>query len=194
MSLPSSVAVFCGSKPGKDPKHLKDATALGQGLAERRIGLVYGGGRVGLMGAVADAAAAAGGKVTGVIPDFLMRREVGNTEAGTLEVTDSMHSRKRRMFELADAFVTLAGGMGSLDETVEIITWRQLGLHDKPIIVLSRDGFWGDFSSLIGQFVDSGFAYAENADLYQLVGTVDEVFDALATALRTTFDTKSSQL
>ena len=194
MSLSSSVAVFCGSKPGNDPKHMQDAIALGKGLAARNIGLVYGGGRVGLMGAVADTTAAAGGEVTGVIPDFLMRREVGNTEAGMLEVTDSMHSRKRRMFELADAFVTLAGGMGSLDETVEIITWRQLGLHDKPIIVLSRDGFWGDFSSLIGQFVDSGFAYAENADLYQLVGTVDEVFDALATAPRTTVDTKPSQL
>ncbi len=194
MPLPNSVAVFCGSKPGHDAQHMRDATALGLGLAERGIGLVYGGGKVGLMGAVADATSGAGGQVTGVIPDFLMRREVGNTAAGPLEVTDSMHSRKRRMFELADAFVSLAGGMGTLDETVEIITWRQLGLHDKPIIILSRDGFWNEFSALITQFVNSGYAYAENGDLYTVVDTVDAVFETLAAAPETTVDTEASRL
>ncbi len=181
MSLPKSVAVFCGSKPGVDPQHLADAEIFGRGLAARQIRLIYGGGRVGLMGAVADAVTGAGGKATGVIPDFLMRRELGNTEIEQLEVTDSMHSRKRRMFELSDAFVSLAGGLGTLDETVEIITWRQLGLHDKPVIVLDRNGFWSPLSDMVAHFVDEGYAYAESAKLFTVVPTVEEVLELLET-------------
>lgn len=164
MSQPSSIAVFCGSRPGHDGRQLDAAGALGREMAARGIRLVYGGGRVGLMGAVADAVQDAGGDVTGVIPDFLMRREVGNEKIDNLEVTDSMHSRKRRMFDLADAFVTLAGGLGTLDETIEIITWKQLGLHSKPIVVISVDGYWEVLKTATAHFTDAGFAYAADAE------------------------------
>jgi uncharacterized protein (TIGR00730 family) len=179
MSHPSAVAVFCGSKPGQAPEHLASATSLGQGMAAHDIELVYGGGRVGLMGAVAAAVQQGDGKVTGIIPDFLMQREVGNSEAGSLEVTDSMHSRKRRMFEISDAFVTLAGGMGTLDETIEVITWKQLRLHSKPIIVLSIDGYWDILRQTTQSFTEAGFAYASDAELFTIVESVDAVFEAL---------------
>ncbi len=124
-----SVAVFCGASPGADPQFRAAARALGEGLARATIRLVYGGGRVGLMGTVADAALAAGGRVVGVIPEFLTRLEVAHEGVDEMIVTDSMHSRKQRMFELSDAFVCFAGGLGTLDETFEILTWKQLGLH-----------------------------------------------------------------
>ncbi|MBO6520142.1 MAG: TIGR00730 family Rossman fold protein [Rhodospirillales bacterium] len=182
MTMPSSIAVFCGSKPGHDPAQMEAAQALGRGMATRGIRLVYGGGRVGLMGAVADAVQKAGGKVTGVIPEFLMKREVGNSNVDELEVTDSMHSRKRRMFELSDAFVSLAGGLGTLDETVEIITWKQLHLHSKPIVIISVDGYWDFMKSATQDFMDAGFAYASDADLFEIVPSVDAAFDALEKA------------
>ncbi len=179
MPYPSAVAVFCGSKPGHSPEHLTSAMALGRGMATHEIELVYGGGRVGLMGAVAEAVQQDSGKVTGIIPEFLMQREVGNAEAGSLEVTSSMHSRKRRMFEIADAFVTLAGGMGTLDETIEVITWKQLRLHSKPIIVLSIDGYWDVLQQATQSFTEAGFAYESDADLFTVVDSVEAVFDAL---------------
>jgi len=175
-----SVAVFCGSKPGTDPRHMKTAEAFGRGLAERGMRMVYGGGRVGLMGEVARATRDAGGKVTGVIPEFLMKLEVGDT-ANELEITDSMHSRKQRMFELSDAFVSLAGGLGTLDETVEIITWKQLRLHAKPIIVLSEDGFWNGLPEMVQGFVVSGFAGEAAPDLFQVVPRLEDVFAILET-------------
>lgn len=182
MSKPSAIAVFCGSKAGADAAHLASAKALGAGMAERDIDLVYGGGRVGLMGAVAEAVQAGGGTVTGIIPEFLMKREVGNEEVGTLEITESMHTRKQRMFELSDAFVSLAGGLGTLDETVELITWKQLRLHSKPIIALSVDGYWDILKTAVQGFNAGGFAYAEDADLFQVVHSVEDVFDALENA------------
>lgn len=194
MSFPSSIAVFCGSKPGNDPAQMASAEALGRGLAERNIRLIYGGGRVGLMGAVADAVQQAGGAVTGVIPEFLMKREVGNSEIDVLEVTDSMHSRKRRMFELAGAFVTLAGGLGTLDETVEIITWKQLRLHDKPIVVISVDGYWDVLKTATASFTEAGFAYASDADLFEVVASVDEAFEVLAASKPGTMDTTGEKL
>jgi len=179
MNFPSSIAVFCGSKPGHDPKQIETARALGRAMGENGIELVYGGGRVGLMGAVADAVQEAGGKVTGIIPDFLMQREVGNTKVDALEVTDSMHSRKRRMFDLADAFITLPGGLGTLDETIEIITWKQLKLHDKPIVVINVGGYWDLLASATRHFTDAGFAYASDAELFRVVDSVDAALDAL---------------
>src|SRR4051812_14772503 len=136
-----SVAVYCGSRPGHDPAHAAAARALGAGLAQRGVRLVYGGGGIGLMGVVAEAALEAGGAVTGVIPEFLTRVERPYPKLVELEVTTSMHSRKTRMFELSDAFVTLPGGLGTLDETVEVLTWRQLRLHAKPIIILDIGGW-----------------------------------------------------
>jgi len=179
VNYPSSIAVFCGSRPGHDPQQIAAARALGQAMAGHGIELIYGGGRVGLMGAVADAVQEAGGTVTGIIPDFLMQREVGNTKVDTLEVTDSMHSRKRRMFDLADAFITLPGGLGTLDETIEIITWKQLKLHDKPIVVISIDGYWDLLAQATTHFTDAGFAYASDADLFSVVGSVDAALEAL---------------
>ena len=194
MSFPSAIAVFCGSKPGHDPRQIEAANTLGRGMAARDIGLVYGGGRVGLMGAVADAVQDAGGHVTGIIPEFLMQREVGNTKIDTLEITESMHSRKQRMFELSDAFVTLAGGLCTLDETIEIITWKQLRLHTKPIIVISIGGYWDVLKTATAGFTDAGFAYASDADLFTVVDSVEAAFAALEAAGTATKNSHTDKL
>jgi uncharacterized protein (TIGR00730 family) len=175
-----SAAVFCGASAGADPLFHAAATALGAGLAAAGIRLVYGGGRVGLMGAVADAALAAGGEVTGVIPEFLTRVEVAHPGADPMIVTDSMHSRKQRMFALSDAFVTLAGGLGTLDETFEILTWRQLGLHDKPILLCDLAGSAGPLLRLIEATIETGFARPEIRALYEVVPDVAGLLARLA--------------
>lgn len=170
-----AVSVFCGARPGTSPVYRQAAEALGLGLARAGIRLVYGGGRVGLMGAVADAALAAGGDVIGVIPEFLRAREAAHGDLAAddrLVVTDSMHSRKHRMFDLSDAFVTMPGGLGTLDETVEVVTWRQLGLHDKPIL-LCDVGNWA--RGLLAAFAAAeadGFAGPETAGLVEVVPDV----------------------
>ncbi len=156
-----SVAVFCGSRLGHDPAYAEAARTLGRGLAEAGMTLVYGGGRVGLMGVVADAAMAAGGRVRGVIPDFLVKWEVAHKGVTDMEVTDTMHSRKHRMFERADAFVTLPGGIGTMDETIEVLSWRQLRLHAKPILICDVGGSARAFVSAIDAAVEQGFASAE---------------------------------
>src|ERR1039458_1301069 len=135
-----TVAVFCGSSLGDDAAYRQAAEALGTGLARAGIRLVYGGGRIGLMGALADAVLAGGGEVFGVIPDFLRTAELAHDALTRLEITDSMHARKRRMFELADAFISFPGGIGTLEETIEILTWRQLGLHARPILICDIAG------------------------------------------------------
>lgn len=180
----NSVCVFCGSRAGADPGFDAAARDLGRGLAERGLRLVYGGGRVGLMGTVADAALAAGGRVVGVIPEFLMRREVGREDLSELIVTDSMHARKQRMFELSDAFVALPGGLGTLDETIEVATWKQLRMHDKPVIVLDINGYWQGLTALLGQVVAGGFAYGDVQSLWQVLPTVDDALDVLSAAPR----------
>jgi uncharacterized protein (TIGR00730 family) len=174
-----AVAVFCGSRSGHDPRHVRAAVALGAGLAARRIGLVYGGGRVGLMGAVADAVLAGGGQVTGVIPEFLTRLEVAHTGVTTLHVPDSMHTRKRMMFEMSDAFVTLPGGFGTLDETVEIATWRQLGLHDKPVLLCNEADWANPFLAALRATVTQGFASESALDLIETVPDVHAVLARL---------------
>jgi uncharacterized protein (TIGR00730 family) len=167
-----AVAVFCGARAGHDPGARAAAEAVGAGLAARGIGLIYGGGQVGLMGAVADAALAAGGQVTGVIPEFLTRLEVAHTGLTTLHITDSMHSRKRLMFELADAFVTLPGGFGTLDETVEIATWKQLGLHDKPVLLCNVGGWADTLLAALRATVADGFAGEASLLLIETVADV----------------------
>jgi uncharacterized protein (TIGR00730 family) len=179
-----SVAVFCGAQVGVRPEFRVAAEALGQGLAQAGLRLIYGGGRVGLMGAVADAALAASGEVLGVIPDFLRRREVAHEGVAHLEVTDSMHSRKRRMFDLADAFVTMPGGLGTLDETIEILTWRQLGLHNKPILLCDIAGSMAPVIATIEACIGWGFAASEVRDLYELIDGVPALLARL-TALDT---------
>jgi uncharacterized protein (TIGR00730 family) len=176
-----SVAVFCGSRNGTLPAWRTAAEALGEGLARAGLRLIFGGGRIGLMGAMADAALAAGGTVIGVIPDFLQRWEVAHAGVSELIVTDSMHTRKRRMFELADAFVSFAGGLGTFDETFEILTWRQLRLHDKPILVCDIDGSAAALLGLIEGSIADGFAPAEARGLYETVAGVPALLERLAT-------------
>ena len=175
----SAVVVFCGARVGNDPAWRMGAEALGRGLALSGIRLIYGGGRVGLMGAVADGALAAGGAVTGIIPDFLRVREVAHPGVSDLRVTDSMHSRKALMFEEADAFVSLPGGLGTLDETVEIITWRQLGLHDRPVLVANINGWATALIAVLNGFVADGFADPSSRALYEVVPDVPAILRRL---------------
>ena len=179
MSHIHAVAVFCGSRTGNDPAYHAAAQALGHGLAAAGIRLVYGGGRVGLMGVLADAALAAGGKVTGVIPEFLTRREVEHASITELIVTPSMHCRKQRMFEAADAFISLPGGLGTLDETIEIITWHQLGLHAKPILICDVAGSAAPFQAAIEAAIVAEFADAEAGNLYEVIDGVPGVLRRL---------------
>ena len=180
MSRIQSAAVFCGSATGSNPAFAAGAQALGEGLAAASIKLVYGGGGIGLMGVVARAVHGAGGDVVGVMPDFLMQREVAHIGAGELIVTDSMHSRKRRMFELADAFVILPGGLGTLDEFFEILTWRQLRLHDKPILVCDIAGYAKPWVAIIEAAIANGFAQVGTRDLFEVVDGIPALLARLA--------------
>jgi uncharacterized protein (TIGR00730 family) len=153
-----SVCVFCGAREGVDPAYAAAATATGQALAEAGFRLIYGAGDIGLMGAVARAAEAAGGVTLGVIPEHLVARERNRRDFSGSVVTETMHERKKVMFMNADAIVTLPGGLGSLDEFMEVLTWRQLGLHAKPILLLDVAGYWGPLRALLDHVVAQGFA------------------------------------
>jgi len=155
---PKSVCVYCGSRDGTAPAYAAAAIATGQMLAKNDWRLVYGAGDVGLMGKVANAVQSAGGRTFGVIPTHLMDWEVGKRDLDTFVITETMHERKKVMFMNADAVVVLPGGAGSLDEFFEALTWRQLGLHEKPIILLNIDGFWDPLTDLLNHVVQSGFA------------------------------------
>jgi uncharacterized protein (TIGR00730 family) len=167
-----SVTVFCGSSPGAAPDYLAAARALGEGIAHHGMNLVFGGGNVGLMGAVAGAARGAGGHVTGVIPDFLRAREVEFPGLSELIITDSMHTRKRRMFARADAFVVLPGGLGTLDELMEILTWKQLERHAKPIILIDILGWATHVAGLLDAVITAGFAKPSARALFEIVADV----------------------
>ncbi len=175
-----AVAVFCGSRFGNDPAFAEAAGAVGRGLAEAGIRLIYGGGKVGLMGRVADAALAAGGTVHGVIPRFLQSREVMHDGVEDLLVTNSMHERKQRMFEAADAFLVLPGGLGTFDEFFEILTWRQLRLHDKPILVVDVRGWAATLVETVDRAIAGGFADPSARALFERVPNVPAALDRLA--------------
>jgi uncharacterized protein (TIGR00730 family) len=149
MSKIKTICVYCGSGPGSNPRFIEAAIALGKVLAENRIRLVYGGGSIGLMGALATSVLDHGGTVTGIIPDFLTSRENALTRVQELVVTPDMHERKRLMFERSDAFVALPGGVGTLEELVEQLTWKQLGRHTKPMLLANVDGFWEPLLALL---------------------------------------------
>lgn len=178
-----NICVFCGSSPGVDPAHMKLAAELGAQIAQRGHGLVYGGGGLGLMGATARAARDAGAKVIGIIPHFLnaIEKTIPGIEH---EFVDDMHSRKIRMFDLADAFIVLPGGMGTLEEVIEVMSWQRLNLHDKPIVFLSDTGFWDKLVDVFGDIVDAGFAPDTlHADI-ESDETVDAVFATIERRLK----------
>jgi uncharacterized protein (TIGR00730 family) len=175
-----SICVYCGSRNGVDPRHVEAARSLGTQIAQAGIELVYGGGRIGLMGVVADAVLAGGGRVCGIIPHHLQSVEVGHQGLTELHVVDSMHVRKQMMFERSDAFVVLPGGIGTLDETFEMITWRQLRLHDRPVVVVDLAGYWQPYIQMIDHIIGQGFAGPEIRRLYDVVDSAEAVLPLLA--------------
>lgn len=168
-----SVCVYCGSRDGVDPAFAEAAEALGAGLAKAGWRLVYGAGDVGLMGRVARATQAAGGETFGVIPKHLLDIEVGKRDLSTFVVTETMHERKKVMLMNADAVMVLPGGAGSLDEFFEVLTWAQLGLHDKPVILLNINGYWDPLLGLLNHVVDQGFADPSLDGLWSVANDVD---------------------
>jgi len=176
------VCVYCGSSGRVAEAYREVARRTGRLLAEAGMELVYGGGHVGLMGLAADAALAAGGRVVGIIPDFLHGRELTHKSLSELLVVGSMHERKQRMFERADAFAILPGGLGTLDEAFECMTWKQLGLHDKPILVVDIEGYWKPLLALIDHGIAAGFAPARMREAIQVVASAEALIAALKSA------------
>jgi uncharacterized protein (TIGR00730 family) len=177
-----SVCVYCGSSNEGNPSHRTDAFRFGGQLAAAGIDLVYGGGRVGLMGAVADGAISGGGRVVGIIPEHLMKAEVGHGQVTELHVVGSMHVRKEMMFTRSDAFVVLPGGPGTLDEMFEILTWRQLGLHDKPLVVGNLDGYWNGLIAMIDGIIDARYARPSFRTYFEVVDVIDAILPRLRSA------------
>lgn len=182
MSAIASICVYCGSGEGNNPAYLNAAKVLGGDLAQAGIKLVYGGGSAGLMGATADATIAAGGKVLGIIPQFLVDRERAHNSLTELVITADMHERKWAMFENADAFVALPGGIGTLEELIEILTWAQLGRHHKPIIIANINGFWDHLATLFEHMNSAGFIHSLNQFMPIFVDSAAEVLPAVLKA------------
>lgn len=189
-----SLCVYCGSSSNVRESHRETARELGKILADAGIRLVFGGGRVGLMGVVADAALDNGGEVIGVIPKFLEQWEVGHSGCTELIVTDNMHDRKLKMATLSDAFAILPGGLGTLDETFEILTWKQLELHDKPIVVVDADGYWEPLTALIRSQIAENYVRAEHGKLFTTVSTAAEVLPTIASMPPARFSLESKWL
>lgn len=174
------LCVYCGSSSGADPRYREAARELGAGLAARGIELIYGGGRNGLMGVVADAALAGGARATGIIPVHLEHREVAHRGLSDLVIVSDMHQRKRVMAERADAFAVLPGGVGTLDETIEILSWRQLELHDKPLVIIDIAGYWAPLAELFEHIVAARFAAPLVPTLATFVPDVASLFATLS--------------
>ena len=177
-----ALCVYCGSQKGADPRYGALARELGAQITARGITLVYGAGSIGLMNEVADAVLAAQGRVVGVIPKHLARTEVLHDGLSETIQVDSMHQRKQIMFERADAFAVLPGGLGTLDEFFEIVTWRQIGLHDKPVVIVDCAGYWAPLNSLLDQVVAHGFAPPSSGALYHRADNVAHLFEILDAA------------
>ena len=180
-----SVCVYCGSSVGRNPAHAAAAERLGVLLAEAGIRLVYGGGSIGLMGILARSVISHGGEVLGIIPGFLKDREIALVDEAELIVTKDMHERKRAMFDASDAFVALPGGIGTLEEVVEMMTWMQLGQHRKPIVLADLDGFWRPLIDLLGHMDGEGFMHRHprGADLYRVIDDIEAVLPAIKETL-----------
>jgi hypothetical protein len=176
-SAPRRVAVYCGSAAGSHPTYLSEAQTLGNAIASAGLGLVYGGASVGLMGAVADAALAGGAEVIGVLPDVLAGKEIAHAGLTRLELVSTMHQRKARMAELADAFLVLPGGYGTLEELLEVVTWAQLRLHAKPVILINTLSYWDGLMQFLDTAVAAGFLKAKNRSLLRVAADAQEAVE-----------------
>jgi hypothetical protein len=174
-----SITVFCGSSFGSEDIYKEQAALLGKTLAKNNIPLVYGGANVGLMGAVADGALDEGGRVVGVLPYFLQSKEIAHKQLTELILVETMHERKTKMNELCDGVIVLPGGYGTLEEFFEMITWAQLGLHQKPIGILNIDGFYNDLINLVQNMVNKGFLKQINRDMLLISDTIDELLEIM---------------
>lgn len=183
-----SICVYCGSQPGRDSAYMEAGRALGRSIAEHGLRLVYGGGTRGIMGAVASGVLSNGGHVTGIIPEFLMDKEASKHSLGSLTelvVTRDMHERKHKMFEQSDAFVTLPGGIGTLEEIVEIMTWGQLGRHKKPMVFANVGGFWNPMMELLKHMSGEGFIHTAHLVRPLIIDAVEDIVPAVIKAART---------
>lgn len=191
MKKVSTVCVYLGSSARCDEIHKTTTHAFGQLMAKAGMTLVYGGGRVGLMGILADSVLDAGGRAIGIIPEHISKREIQHKELTELHVVDSMHIRKQMMVDKSDAFVVLPGGIGTLDELCEVMTWRQLGIHDKPIIIVNVQDYWTPFIKMIDNVISQRFMREEDRRLITVVDTIEGAITALTEAPSETFDPSS---
>jgi uncharacterized protein (TIGR00730 family) len=190
MTAIRNICVYCGSGPGTDPRFIEAAHAFGAIMAQNDVRLIYGGGSVGLMGAVAGALLAKGGQATGIIPEFLAGKERPMTDVQELIVTHDMHERKRIMFERSDAFVALPGGIGTLEELIEQLTWAQLGRHKKPILIANIGGFWDPLRALLDHMKDLAFIHTANNVNLLCADRVDDILPMLTKAALTVSETE----
>lgn len=184
--------MYCGSRRGKKKSFRELALKVGTILAENNIELIYGGGNVGLMGIVASAVMDNGGKVHGIIPGHLDEREKSHEKITKLTIVDNMHQRKRMMFDHSDAFLVLPGSIGTLDETIEAITWAQLNLHDKPIVILNHENYWDPLMDLLNNIIDNEFTVPETLNLFHIVNSADDVLPLLKTLPDPKIDPKNT--
>ena len=191
MTTIKSLCVYCGSSMNVDEDFKQAAKKMGEILAQNNIRLVYGGGKAGLMGIIADAVMQNGGEAIGIIPSHISDREIQHKGLTELHVVDTMHVRKQMMVDNSDAFLIMPGGIGTLDETCEIMTWRQLGIHDKPIVVADLKGYWKPFVNMIDNIISEGFMREDDKKIITIVDTIDDVMDALERAPRESFDPSS---
>ncbi|WP_370177500.1 TIGR00730 family Rossman fold protein [Alteriqipengyuania sp.] len=174
------IAIYCGAATPADPRYIELAHEVGGELARRGIGVVYGGGRLGLMGALADGALSAGGEVIGVIPHAMVEREFANHDCTQLITVDTMHERKARFTDLADGFVTLPGGLGTMDELFEALSWAQIGYHENPVGLLNAFGFYDDLIGFVNRMADTGFVRASHREILQIADSLPELLGKLA--------------
>ena len=175
-----NICVFCGASAGNNPAYVEAAKALGQAMAERGLGLVYGAGNVGLMGELADAVLAEGGRAVGVIPHKLVDRELAHQELAKLYMVSTMHERKAKMHELSDGYIALPGGIGTMEEFFEAVTWRQLGYHDKPVALFNVGGFYDDIDGFFETMKCDGFLHSDHHDLFFMETDAARLLDRLA--------------
>lgn len=191
MTSIQNICVYCGSSSQVDEAYKQAAIDFGQAISSSGRGLVYGGGRVGLMGLIADSVMDSQGTAIGIIPEHIQSREIEHTDLTELHIVDSMHVRKQMMVDRSDAFVVLPGGIGTLDETCEIITWRQLGIHDKPIVICNLGGYWTPFVKMIEHIIGAGFMRKEDRNIFQVVERIEDIIPALENAPEESFDPSS---